>query len=132
MIIKLLKKLVPKDAVLLLPGLNLKRWFVILIVGIFMAFIGLCIIFDFRPIYHLMNFSMNVASMNLTVGRLVGLLLIICGAYVFIKGWKHANYSILNVSDDRDRHAVIEDLYRRRKLNNVRNFRRHLRLIQLP
>ena len=118
MILKLLKKLVPKDAVLLLPGLNLKRWFVILITGIFMAFIGLCIIFDFRPIYHLMNFSMNVASMNLTVGRLIGLALIVAGAYVFIKGWKHANYSILNVSDDRDRHAVIEDLYRRRKLNN--------------
>ena len=118
MIIKILKKLMPKDAVWLLPGLEVKRWFFFLIVGTIIAVIGLCIIMDLKPIYHLISFAMRVAGANLTIGRIIGLVMIFAGAYIFLKGWKHANYSILNVNDNRDRHAVLEDLYRRRKLNH--------------
>lgn len=108
----------PKEAVWLLPGLEVKRWFFFLILGTVISVIGLCIIMDLKPIYHLISFSMRIAGANLTIGRIIGVVLIFLGAYVFLKGWKHANYSILNVNDDRDRHAVLEDLYRRRKLNH--------------
>ncbi len=118
MIIKLLKKLMPKDAVWLLPGLEVKRWFLFLIAGTVISVIGLCIILDLKPIYHLISFTMRIAGSGLLIGRLVGITLILLGAYLFLKGWKHANYSILNVKDERDRHAVLEDLYRRRKLNH--------------
>lgn len=118
MILKILKKLMPKDAVWLLPGLEVKRWFLFLIAGTVISVIGLCIIMDLKPIYHLISFSMRIAGANLTIGRIIGVLMIFAGAYIFLKGWKHANYSILNVNDDRDRHAVLEDLYRRRKLNH--------------
>lgn len=118
MIRKIFKKMMPKEAVWLLPGLEVKRWFFFLIVGTILAVIGFCIIFDLQPIYHLISLIMRVAGANLIIGRFIGVVLILLGAYVFLKGWKHANYSILNVNDERDRHAVLEDLYRRRKLNH--------------
>ena len=108
----------PKEAVWLLPGLEVKRWFFFLIVGTILAVIGFCIIFVLQPIYHLISLIMRVGGANLIIGRFIGVVLILLGAYVFLKGWKHANYSILNVNDERDRHAVLEDLYRRRKLNH--------------
>ena len=118
MLVKLFKKLMPKDAVLLLPGLKVKRWFFFLILGTIIAFVGFCIILDLRPIYHLISLSSRIFDLNLTIGRLIGVVLIAVGGILFLKGWKNANYSILDVNDERDKNAVLEDLYRRRKLNN--------------
>ena len=109
----------PKDAVWLLPGLKVKRWFFFLILGTIIAAIGICILFDMQPVYHLISLSMRIADFkNMTLGRLIAVVLIFLGGYIFLKGWKNANYSILDINDDRDRNAVLEDLYRRRKLNN--------------
>ena len=58
MILKFFKKLVPKGAAIFLPGLNLKRWFSVQIIGILFALVGVCVIFDFKPIYHLISFAM--------------------------------------------------------------------------
>lgn len=117
MIIKILRKILPKDAGWLLPGLEIKRWFIILITGILLATIGLCILFDLRPVYHLISISMRIAQNNI-IGRSIGVVLLLFGVYIFLKGWKHASFSMFNVHEERDRHAVLEDLYRRRKLNH--------------
>jgi len=108
----------PKEAVWLLPGLEVKRWFLFLIAGTIVATIGLCILMDLKPIYNLLTLTMKVGSSGFIPSSLIGIVFIFAGAYIFLKGWKHANYSILNLNDDRDRHAVLEDLYRRRKLNH--------------
>lgn len=105
----------PKDAGWLLPGLQVKRWFVLIIMGTFFSLLGVSIVFDFRPVEFLLRWlKYIVTTVNPDV---IGAVLILIGAYFFLKGWKNANYSILDLSEDRDRHALLEVLYRRRKLN---------------
>ena len=111
---KLLFK-IPKDAGWLLPGLEVKRWFILLITGAVMAFIGLCIIYNLRPIYSLIKMIMKITQM--LPSEIIGWALVVIGATFFFLGWLKTNYSILDVNNERNRHAVLEDLYRRRKLN---------------
>ena len=118
MILKFFKKLVPKDAAIFLPGLNLKRWFSVQILGILFALVGLCVIFDFKPIYHLISFAMRILDANWTLGRLIGAVLIIAGAYAFIKGWKISNDTVLSATDDNTRANFLNNLVAKRKLNN--------------
>lgn len=112
---KILSVLVPKDAGWLIPGLEIKRWFFLIITGAVTATIGLCIICNLRPLYSLVNLIMRVTQM--LPYEIIGWSLIVLGAVLFVAGWLRANYSILDVKDDRNRHALFEDLYRRRKLN---------------
>ena len=118
MILKFFKKLVPKDAAIFLPGLNLKRCFSVQILGILFALVGLCVIFDFKPIYHLISFAMRILDANWTLGRLIGAVLIIVGAYAFIKGWKISNDTVLSATDDNTRANFLNNLVAKRKLNN--------------
>ena len=105
----------PKDAGWLLPGLQIKRWFVLIILGTFFSLLGVAILFNLRPLYFIVGIIKYVA---VTIHHeLIAIALIILGAYCFLKGWKHTNYSILDLSQERDRHAILEVLYRRRKLN---------------
>lgn len=105
----------PKDAIWLVPGLEIKRWFILIILGAVIAAVGLCILFDLRPIYTLGRLVRRIVQ-TLPPG-ILGWGLMITGAALFITGWLRANYSILDVNNDRNRHAVLEDLYKRRKLN---------------
>ena len=112
---KNIKAQMPKDAGWLLPGLQVKRWFALIIGGTFFSMLGLSILFDLRPVDFLLRWMRYFIT---TVHPdIIGILLIFLGAYCFVKGWKNANYSILDLTEDRDRHALLEDLYRRRKLN---------------
>ena len=111
---KLLFK-IPKDAGWLLPGLEVKRWFVLIITGAIIAAIGLCIIANLRPIYTLINMIMELAQM--LPPKIIGWVMIVVGVIFFYIGWLKTNYSILDANNERNRHAVLEDLYRRRKLN---------------
>ncbi len=118
---RILKKIfnrvkMPKDAGWLLPGLQIKRWFILIILGTLFSLFGFAVLFNLRPMYFIMGMIKYVAT---TVHHeLIAILLISIGAYFFLKGWKNANYSILDLSEDRDRHALLEVLYRRRKLNH--------------
>lgn len=105
----------PKDAGWLLPGLQVKRWFVLIIMGTFSSLLGVSIMFDLRPVDFLLRWLKYFVT---TVHPdIIGVVLILIGAYFFLKGWKNANYSILDLTEERDRHALLEVLYRRRKLN---------------
>ena len=113
---KILYKIrMPKDAGWLLPGLQVKRWFGLIIIGTVIALLGLCVLFNMRPVYFAVGILKYIA---VTVNQeLLGVILVLLGAYVFLKGWKNTNYSILDLTEDRDRHALLESLYKRRKLN---------------
>lgn len=106
---------IPKDIGWLLPGLKVKRWFGLIILGTIMSFLGACVLFNMRPMYFVIGMLKYFA---VTVNQdIIGIILLVVGAYFFIKGWKHTNYSILDLNEDRDRHAILESLYKRRKLN---------------
>lgn len=105
----------PKDAGWLLPGMQIKRWFGLIILGTLSSLLGLSILFNMKPVFFAIGILKYIAlSVN---QELLGLILLVVGIYFFIKGWKHTNYSILDLSEDRDRHALLESLYKRRKLN---------------
>ena len=106
---------IPRDAGWLLPGLEVKRWFLLIITGAILAAIGLCIIYNLRPVYSLINMIVKITQM--LPSEIIGWLLIFLGAFLFFLGWLRTNYWILDVNNERNRHAVLEDLYRRRKLN---------------
>ena len=76
---------IPKDAGWLLPGLEVKRWFILIITGALMAAIGVCIITNLRPVYSLIKMIMNLTQM--LPPEIIGWFLIIGGALVFIIGW---------------------------------------------
>ncbi len=105
----------PKSAIWLLPGLEVKRWFILLILGTIISVIGLCIVLNLRPVYFLIKIIMKIAQT--LPSDMIGLILILIGAILFFIGWQRTNYSILDTKDNRNSGEVLEDLYRRRKLN---------------
>ena len=106
---------VPKDAGWLIPGLEVKRWFSLIIIGVTLSILGLCIILNLKPIYWLISVLLKLVKV--VPSEFIGIGLIILGAFFFLQGWFKTNYSILNVNDHRERQDILEDLYRRRKLN---------------
>ena len=55
---------------------------------------------------------------NWTLGRLIGAVFILLGAYAFLKGWKISNDTVLHASDDNTRANFLNNLVAKRKLNN--------------
>ena len=106
---------VPKNAGWLIPGLEVKRWFSLIIIGVTLAILGLCIILNLKPIYWLISVLLKLVKV--VPSEFIGIGLVVLGAFFFLQGWFKTNYSILNVNDQRERQDILEDLYRRRKLN---------------
>ncbi len=108
-------KKIPRDAGWLLPGLEIKRWFFLLITGAVFAAVGICIICNLKPVYTLISMIMRITQM--LPSEIFGWFLTVVGGMFFFIGWLRTNYSILDIHSERNRHALLEDLYRRRKLN---------------
>ncbi len=105
----------PKEAGWLIPGLQVKRWFILIFIGaVFMA-IGLLILCDIRPIFYLMEFVKKFASKVST--EWIAFAVVMFGAALFFKGWQKTNLSILDLNNGKDNETILEALYRRRKLN---------------
>ena len=115
---KLLFKM-PKDAGWLLPGLEIKRWFFLIITGAITVGVGVCIITGLKPVYTLIRMIMKITRM--LPPEIIGWGLVILGTVFFFFGWLKTNYSILDVNNSRNRHAVLEDLYKRRKLKYIKH-----------
>ena len=105
----------PKDIGWLLPGLQVKRWFALIFFGTIFVGLGLLIIFNLRPVYFLLTILVKILQ-NYS-SELIGIICIIIGSFLFLKGWQNANYSILDVYNSKKRHEILESLYRRRRLN---------------
>ena len=107
----------PKDAGWLIPGLQVKRWFALILLGAIMIAIGILILIDIRPIFHAMEFIKKVA--NTVSTEWIAFALCMIGAALFFKGWQKTNLSILDLDrTGKDKSILLENLYRRRKLNH--------------
>ena len=60
----------PIDAKWLVPGLQVKRWFALILFGAVLMTLGVLILFDIRPVFYTMEFVRKIA-MNLSTGRKV-------------------------------------------------------------
>ena len=112
----MIKKIkVPKQAGWLIPGLQVKRWFLLIFIGAALITLGILMLFDLQPIYNTMQFIQKIATKIST--EWLAFAIIMFGAAIFFKGWTKTNLSILDIGDDRSQDALLENLYRRRKLN---------------
>lgn len=102
----------PVDAKWLVPGLQVKRWFALIFLGAVLMTLGVLILFDIRPVFYTMEFVRKVA-MNLST-EWIAFAFVMIGAGLFFKGWQKTNLSMLDGSDNE---SLLENLYRRRKLN---------------
>lgn len=108
---------IPKDAGWLIPGLQVKRWFALILLGAILITVGILILTDIKPIFYTMEFIKQIANKVSTEWIALGLCLI--GAYIFFKGWQKTNLSILDLGGNgKDKAILLENLYRRRKLNH--------------
>ena len=112
----MIKKIkIPKQAGWLIPGLRVKRWFALILAGTLLMTLGILILFDLQPIYNTMQFISKIATRISTEWLAFGIIMI--GAAIFFKGWQKTNLSILDIDEDRNNDVLLENLYRRRKLN---------------
>ena len=102
----------PQEAKWLVPGLQVKRWFALIFLGAVMMTLGVLILFDIKPIFYTMEFIRKIA-MNIST-EWIAFAFVMFGAGVFFKGWQKTNISII---DGIDNQSLLENLYRRRKLN---------------
>jgi len=105
----------PKDAGWLVPGLQIKRWFLLIFLGAVFIAIGLLILSDVRPIFYIMEFIKKFASKVTT--EWIAFALVMFGMALFFKGWQKTNLSILDINNGKENETILEALYRRRKLN---------------
>ncbi len=105
----------PKDAGWLLPGLQVKRWFAMIFIGSLLILFGTMIVFNMRPVYFTMELIRHIAER--APSGVVGAFVAAFGAYIFFKGWQKTNLSMMGLDGEKDNGAILEALYRRRKLN---------------
>ena len=106
---------IPKQVGWLIPGLQVKRWFAMIFAGTVLMTIGILILIDIKPIFYTMQFISKIATKISTEWLAFGIVMF--GAAIFFKGWRKTNLSILDMEDERDKDVLLENLFRRRKLN---------------
>lgn len=106
----------PKQIGWLIPGLQVKRWFALTFIGTVLMTLGILILFDIKPVYYTMQFISKIATKISTEWLAFGIVMI--GAAFFFKGWQKTNLSMLDMEYTRDNDKLLENLYRRRKLNH--------------
>ena len=115
---KILKRKVkmPKDAIWLVPGLKVKRWFALIIIGSVLAALGLTFLFKLEPIYFIVETAKKIV--HFMPPEPVGVAFILLGAIIFIQAWKKTNFMSLGVGSERKQKTLGEVVYRKMKLDH--------------
>ncbi len=98
----------------LIPGLQVKRWFLLYLFSATLMLIGFLIIFGFKPVYYIMEFIKYIADVVPT--NWLAASMVTAGVVLFCLSWAKTNKSILEAGSSE--YDILESLYRRRKLNN--------------
>jgi len=99
----------------LIPGLQVKRWFLLYLLSATLILVGFLIIFGFKPVYYMMEFIKYIADVVPTNWLAVSMVLL--GLGLFCLSWSKTNMTLLNAQDT-ENIDILESLYRKRKLNN--------------
>ena len=109
----------PKDAIWLVPGLRVKRWFALSIMGSVLAALGVTFLFKLEPLDYIIKFAKEL--IRVVPPEPVGAICVLFGAIAFVQAWKKTNFSIMGADDEnsqRIKQSIGEVLYRKRKLDH--------------
>lgn len=106
---------VKKEVGWLLPGLEVKRWFLLIFFGSVMIVLGFMVLANVRPIYLTLEFIRKAALV--LPSNVLAAIFILVGSVVFFKGWQKTTLSIMDMNSSKGNSNLLEKLYRRRKLN---------------
>lgn len=109
----------PKDAIWLIPGLRVKRWFALSMIASVLAAIGITFMFKLEPLYYIVKWAKQL--FHVVPPEPVGALFIVVGAVLFFLAWTKTNLSMADESDIdllRKKQSMGEVLYRKMKLNH--------------
>ncbi len=104
-----------KDAGWLLPGLEVKRWFLLIFLGSIMIVLGFMVLANVRPIYLTLELIRKAALV--LPSNVLAAIFILIGGGIFFKGWQKTTLSIMDMDSVKGNSSILEKLYRRRKLN---------------
>ncbi len=99
----------------LLPGLQVKRWIVLTILGTVLLILGILFVFNLEPIYAIVDFLKVI--FKLINAQIAGIILLVTGTAALYLGSKKMNVSILDAISPQDSDFILENLYKRRRLN---------------
>ncbi len=108
----------PKDVIILLPGLKVKRWFALSVIASVLAALGLTFVFRLAPLEYIIQQAKELYK--IVPPEPVGVVLIVVGAVLFVLAWKKTNLSMIDDSDieaKRKKDSIGELLYRKMKLD---------------
>lgn len=109
----------PKDAIWLVPGLKVKRWFALSVTGSVLAAIGVTFLFKLEPLDYIVTFAKKL--FHVVPPEPVGILCIGVGAVLFMQAWKKTNFTMMGADSEnsqRLKQSMGEILYRKRKLDH--------------
>ena len=106
---------VKKEVGWLLPGLEVKRWFLLIFFGSVMIVLGFMVLANVRPIYLTLELIRKAAL--ILPSNLLAAIFILIGSVIFFKGWQKTTLSIMDMNSAKGNSSILEKLYRRRKLN---------------
>ncbi len=107
----------PKEAIWLVPGLKVKRWFALSVAGSVLAALGATFLFKLEPLDYIVATAKKL--FYIVPPEPVGALLILTGVVLFFLAWKKTNISMMNddIDSQRIKGSMGEVLYRRMKLD---------------
>ena len=107
----------PKNAIWLVPGLRVKRWFVLIVMASVLATIGVTFVFKLEPLDYIVKLAKELV--HIVPPEPVGALFIAFGAVLFIQAWKKTNVSLMEAdSENRRKNSIGEVIYRKMKLDH--------------
>ena len=112
-----MSKKIKKIAGWLIPGLEIKRWFGLVFIGLFFVAVGFMMASDMRPLSLAIEWIIHMATI-LPTGIIGGMLMVI-GFGLFFLGWQKTNVSTWKITNVQasNNDDILETLYRKRKLN---------------
>lgn len=108
----------PKDAIWLVPGIRVKRWFALSVIGSVLAAFGVTFLFKLEPLNYIVKTAKEL--FRIVPPEPVGVICIIAGAIFFIQAWKKTNFQMMDTSNTeniRKNKSMGEVLYRKMKLD---------------
>lgn len=106
---------IPKSAALLLPGVKLKRWFLLIVIGAGFLATGTAIFLELTPIHYVMEAISELAEHM--PSQVAGFSFLFVGILFLYFGWRKTNSTILDAFLPREKGQVIEALYKKRMLD---------------